>query len=146
AQISQPVLARMSFVELPRMETFHLSTAALWFGAGATAICGILFVFPAILHMRTTDLQSAIRNSSGLSLSHRRSWFGAGIIAVEVALAFVVLTGAGLLYRSFGALLGEPAGFDARGVVAAEIPLALNWNQSAQKFEQQIAPRLRAIP
>jgi predicted permease len=146
ARFSEPLLARLSIVDLPRLDSFQVSPAAVWFGAGLTLLSAILFAIPAILHLRTSDLQAAIQQSRGLSLSHRRSWFGDGMIAAEVALAFVVLTGAGLLYRSLALLLSEPAGFDGHNVIAAEIPLALDWNRSAEKFEHQVAPRLRAIP
>lgn len=81
-----------------------------------------------------------------MAVAQKRSWFGAVIIATEVALAFVVVTGAGLLYRSFASILNEEMGFDARGVLAAEVPLALSWEQSAKVFEQRVAPALRAIP
>ena len=106
--LSQPALSRMAVMEMPRLESFQVSAAALWFGAGATVICAILFALPAIWQSRRPDVQATIRRSGGITLSQRRGWFGSGIIAAEVALAFVVLTGAGLLYRSFATLLREP--------------------------------------
>lgn len=146
ARVLLPWLSRLAAGEIPRLDSAELSPAALGFGGGATVLCAVLFALPAALHSRRPDLQQVIKQSGGLSLAHRRSWFGASILAVEVALAFVVMTGAGLLYRSFAALLGEETGFDSRGVLAAEVPLAFDWAQSARVFEQQVAPRLRAIP
>ena len=87
-------------------------------------VCAVLFAIPAIVHSRMLDLQQVMKQSSGASLTHRRSWFGASIIATEIALAFVVLTGGGLLYRSFVAMLHEPTGFTAQGVIAAHVFLA----------------------
>ena len=146
AALFLPLLTRLAAGELPRLDTASFSTAALWFAVGATVLCAALFAMPAVLQSRRLDLQRVIRQSGGLFASHRRSWFGGAIIAIEIALAFVVITGAGMLYRSFAILLDEQTGFDSRGVLAAEIPLALDWAQSAKVFEQQVAPRLRAIP
>jgi predicted permease len=92
------------------------------------------------------DIHQTIKQSAGLSASHRRSLFSATIVAAEIALAFVVIAAAGLLYRSFAALLKEDAGFDARGVLAVDVALAENWDRSASLFEQQLAPRIRGIP
>jgi len=146
ARMFLPLLSWWAPAGFSRVHSSSLSPAALLFGAFATVLSAGLFALPAVFHSRGMDLQQAIKQGSGLSLAHRRSWFGFSIIAAEVALAFVVMTGAGLLYRSFVALLDENTGFQSSGVLAVEIPLALDWGQSASLFEQKIAPRLREIP
>ncbi len=146
AWIAVPVLTRMAGREIPRMDSDSVSPEALLFGAGATLLCGLLFSLPALFHSGKLDLNMAIKQGGGAAMSHRRSWFGPTIMAAEVALALVVTMGAGLLYRSFAALLDERTGFDAQGVMAAEMPLSLNWQQSAKEFERRVAPRLREIP
>lgn len=146
AQAILPLAARRTGMEIPRLESASLSLSAVLFGTGTALLCALLFALPAVLQARRMDLQQAIKQSTGMFLSHRRSWFGASIIAAEIALAFVVITGAGLLYRSFATLVNEETGFQPRGVLSAQIPLALNWEQSARIFEQKVAPRLRTIP
>lgn len=146
AFLSLPVLLRLTTNEIPRVDSVSLSSTALVFGACATLLCAGIFALPALLRSRKLELHQVIKQSSGPSLTHRRSWFGASIVAAEVALAFMVITAAGLLYRSFATLLNEETGFDSRGVLAADIPLALNWEQSAKVFEQRVAPALRSIP
>lgn len=123
AQLAVPLLTASAASEIPRLDSASLPAAAPVFALGATLLCAILFALPAAFHTRKLDLQQTIQQSMGASLTHRRSWFGAAIIAAEVALAFVVITGAGLLYRSFVALFNEEIGFEARGVLAVEIPL-----------------------
>src|SRR4029450_8689633 len=69
---------------------------------------------PAIIASspRLTAVLSDGRRSvtGGLSLS-RRQWLRAGLVAVEVALALVLVTGAALLVRSFSRLVHQPPGF-----------------------------------
>lgn len=146
AHLFLPWLTQSAGGEIPRLDSPSLTLAAFLFGTALAVLCSILFALPALFHSRRLDIQQVIKQSSGVSMGHRRSWFGSSIIAAEIALALVVLTGAGLLYRSFVVLLNEETGFDRNGVLAVEIPLALDWQQSAKVFEQQVAPRLRAIP
>jgi predicted permease len=132
---------------LPRLYSAALSNEALVFGLAATLICGLLFAAPALLHLPRKRLHQLIGQSGGLSLSHRRSLLGPFVIATEIALAFAVIAGAGLLYRSYRALSNENPGFDARNVIAAEVPLGFqSWEESAQVFETKLRPRLRDIP
>lgn len=133
--------------ELPRFDSPTLSNAAVFFGVAATIICGCLLALPALLHLPGKRLQQIINQSSGLSLTHRRSLLGPAIIATEIALAFAVITGAALLYRSYQALSHESPGFDSQNVIAAEVPLGFqSWAESAKVFETKLGPRLRAIP
>ena len=146
SRLCVPILSRMAGGNLPRVETLSLSPAVLAFGAAATLATALLFALPALLSSRRPDLYQVIKQGGGASPSRHRSWFGSAIVAAEIALAFVVVTGAGLLYRSFATLLVESTGFDWRGVLAAEVPIALDWQQSQTVFEQRVAPRLREIP
>ena len=141
-----PLLSKLRSLEISRPIPSDLSPVALLFAGVATALCLVLFALPAVLYPRGFDLQRVITQSSGFSLTHRRSWFGFSIIALEIALAFAVVVGAGLLYRSFAALLDENTGFDSHNVLAVELPLALDWERSVNTFEQKIAPQLRRIP
>jgi predicted permease len=145
AALCLPILDRMADGRLPRVDSISLSPAVLLFGAAATLIGALLFALPAILHSRTPDLYQVIKQSGSLTASRRHPWFGSAIVAAEIALAFVVVTGAGLLYGSFAALVDEHTGFQSRGVIAAEVPLGTGL-QTLQGFEQQIASRLRSLP
>lgn len=147
AYLSLPVIRRLAAGEIPRPDSIAFTPGTLLFTGAAALLCVILFGLPLLMQARSVDLYRTMQQSAGISLTHRRSLFGSIIIAAEIALAFVVITGAGLLYRSFAALLNESAGFDARGVLAVNVGLAAgNWEQSASLFENQLAPRIRHIP
>jgi predicted permease len=147
AGLALPLLGKFAASDIPRLDSLALTPITLLFGGTAAILCALLFAVPAIFHARKTDLQQTIKQSAGLSVTHRRSMFGATVVAAEVALAFVVITGAGLLFRSFNALVKEDAGFDAHGVLAMDVSLAArDWERSASMFEHQLAPRIRQIP
>jgi len=72
----------------------------------------------------------------------------AGIVVAEVALALLLMTGAGLLIRSFAVLLREDPGFNAERVVALQV-FAWDRNTTPEKrvaFFQQVLDRMRALP
>ncbi len=146
AWVSLPVLLRLAANEIPRLDSVSLSSPALIFGGCATLLCAIIFGLPALLRSSKLELHHVIKQSGGFSAGHRRSLFGAFIIAAEVALAFMVVAGAGLLYRSFALLLDEKMGFDSHGVLAVDVSLDLAGNQAAKVFEQRVGPALRALP
>jgi predicted permease len=91
-------------------------------------------------------LQESGRASTG---GRRQARLRAAFLAFEVALSLVLLVGAGLLVRSFAKLAGVDPGFDASGVLAADLPLARTRHPDkvAQlRFAQESLRRLRADP
>ena len=146
ARFVLPLVLRDSALELPRFQTGALSPTALIFGAVAALLCGAISALPALLTSRRMELHQAIKQSAGLSFAHRRSWIGPSVIIVEVALTFLVLTGAGLLYRSFARLLAEDPGFRSHGVLVADVPLAISHEEGAKVLTQRLLPALRALP
>lgn len=141
-----PLISRMADVDVAGLHVSTLAAPSIAFGCAATLLCAGLFALPALVNSRKLDLAAAIKRSAGVQVGHRRSVFGAAVIAAEIAIAFAVIAGASLLYQSFQALLDEKTGFEPRGVLALELPLALDWAQSPKVFEQKVAPRLREIP
>jgi putative ABC transport system permease protein len=141
-----PLLGRFAAGELPQLGTLALTPPTIAFSGAAAVLCALLFALPALFHTRRTDLHEAIKQSGGMAAGYRRSGFGAAVIAIEVALAFVVMTGAGLLYRSFSALQREDSGFDARHVLAVDVTLSKGIAQAGPLFERQIAPQIRRLP
>ncbi len=82
-------------------------------------------------------------------MSKKRSPLGSVLIAAEVAMAFVVLTGATLLVRSFVALVNEAPGFQAKGVLAMEVPMPSSRyddGKTAQFWKEQLLPAVQALP
>ena len=91
---------------------------------GVSLAAGLLFGLVPVLHARGVDLQSTL-NADGArgAAGGPRSALRSALVAGELALAIMLLAGAGLLIRSFWNLLSVDPGFQAGGVVKAEYQL-----------------------
>lgn len=100
---------------LPRPEEIHLDSHVVLFTLGASMLAGILFGLIPALKISGTSVQSTLKEGGrGTSERHRTQGV---IVAVEMALALVLLTGAGLMIRSLGKLWDVNPGFEAQGVL-----------------------------
>jgi len=70
-------------------------------------------------------------------------------IALQVAAAFILLAGAGLLVRSFQRVMDVDTGYETEGIVAAYFPLPMEQNPEAAsltQYVQQMLDEVRAVP
>ncbi len=108
----------------------------------------LLFVIGGTLGLARRD-QAALRGGARTSGRRGGARFRSGLLAAQVALAFVLLTGAALFLRSFAEMQAVDLGFDPRGVVAARISLPAARYDSATRvvaFYEALVERLRAAP
>jgi putative ABC transport system permease protein len=107
---------------LPANSPVAINGAVLAFALGLTVATGLLFgLVPALRLSRAPNAISgnlAVGGRSGAPLSKRG---GQWLIGIEVALALVLMTGAGLLLRSFVRLISVDLGFDAEHVLTLEV-------------------------
>lgn len=112
------LLVALGGPELPRADSVGVDARVLAFAVGASFASGLLFGFSPALRASRTDLRGALtgsgRGSTG-GRSDRR--FRGGLVAGQVALAMVVLVGAGLLVRSLSSLRAVDPGFHSSGVL-----------------------------
>ena len=109
---------------LPSEANVALDLRALLFTFALTVLTGIVFgLAPAIITTSSNladVMKDRTRNTSGGA--GRVNLRGALVVA-QVALAFVLLTGAGLLLKSFSRMLSADLGFDSTNVVTAGLPI-----------------------
>jgi putative ABC transport system permease protein len=114
--------------------------------AATTLLCGLAPALHAIGH----DLQAQLTGSGkGTGGSFRHGLFRAGLVTVEVALSIVLLTGAGLMIRSFYELTHIELGFNAKNLlfVATWSPLKSNSTPEKQGIIfKKVVERLKALP
>lgn len=133
-------LAALAPKELPRLDEVHMDPAVLLFGLGLGVVSGLLFgVLPALRASRVESVRATMRG--GLR--------GALIIA-EVALAFVLAVGAGLLTKSLLRLTSMGAGFDSHHVLTlTPIPIRTGRYASGQAllaYYRLIVEKVRRVP
>jgi putative ABC transport system permease protein len=110
---------RLLHLANPEMITLNAEVAA--YALGLTLICACIFsIGPAALAART-DAQSALRAGSDRAPTGLRNTFRAVLVAGEMAMAILLVLGAGLLLRSFSRLLSVDPGFETRGILTATI-------------------------
>ena len=125
----------------PRVLTF---TAFISLGVGIFA--GLLPAWRASHPNLATSLnESSRRSSEGRTGGRTR----AGLVVVEIVLALVLLTSAGLLVESFVRLQKVPAGFDTTNVITARVALPeTNYGkpEQAAEFYKKLLSRVSNLP
>ena len=132
----------------PRLEEVALDTPALLFAIAAATACGVLFgAFPAVQASSVSGQQLVIRTrSAGASAQSHR--LRRGLLVAEVALALILLTGAGLMMRTLGRLTGVETGFRADHLLTLRLALPKEFNDGPRRIAllNDLLSRTRAVP
>jgi putative ABC transport system permease protein len=98
-----------------------MDATVFWFALGLTVVTGLLFgVLPAWRTARV-DLNAVLKQGGRGSTSRMSARLRNGLAAVEIALATVLLIGAGLFIRSLANLERVRLGFDPRGLMTFQL-------------------------
>jgi predicted permease len=127
-----------------------LDAAVLGFTLALSMLTGIVFgLFPALRTSRA-DVNATLKESSARSGTGLRQNKARGLlVVVEMALAIVLLTGAGLLIRSFATLAGVVPGFDPHNVLTMETALTggrFDRTAAITEMTRQVLDRLHSMP
>jgi len=134
-------------VRVPRADGIRIDAAVLIFSACATLVTGLIFgLTPALqtAHGHAESLKDSGRTVAGTARGRR---LRQSIAIVEVALAVVVLLGAGLLIRSFLKLSGTDAGFTPGQLLSFNVQfIALPNAASREQVASTLIDRLTQVP
>ncbi len=150
AELLMPVLRAVSPGAVPRLAEADIDGRVLLFSLALCVVTGILFGIVPSLRVAGTNLQSALQEGSrGSSEGGTRGRFRSVLVVGEVAVALILLTGAGLLIESFGRLVQVNPGFSPHGLMT--FPIALPPGRYAQphrqvEFYRQLLEKVRAVP
>jgi predicted permease len=139
------VASNPSFV--PRIDQLGVDLRVVAFTAAVTLLTGLAFGLLPALRATSSDLAGSLKEAA------RRAWGGGRVrsllVVAEVALALVMLIGAGLMIRSLSRLLAVETGFVAEQAVTmrvalpqARYPDLLQW----KAFHETLAERVAALP
>ena len=124
--------------DLPRFGTLSIDTHVFLFAAACVLLVAFVVGFAPALRVSRGDLRTLI-NTSGRSAAvapGRNRVFGALVIA-EIALAVVLVVGAGLLVRSYSQLSSADPGFDPRRLVTLVLNVTGRLDVNNPKFDQE---------
>jgi predicted permease len=136
--------------DLPRLSDVSLDSRALVFTYALTLLVGLGFgLFPALQSSRP-NLNETLKDAGRAATDdRRRRLVRSALIVAEIALALVLLVGAGLLIESFLRLRRVSPGFNTAGALVVGIPLSQRkYPEEDQQaaFYAQLIERVAALP
>ncbi|MEM7351380.1 MAG: ABC transporter permease [Acidobacteriota bacterium] len=144
------VLLRCMPGELPRMEQISIDGRTWAAVAGLCVLCGGLLGLIPQLRFRLHELASQLKEGGrSATLGRGRYRMRRGLITAQMAIAILLLVGAGLMARSFGRLSQIDPGFDVDQRLSFRLALPESKapeNADAARFYDQLLQRLSALP
>jgi putative ABC transport system permease protein len=134
---------------LPRISEVTIDVRVLAFTLVLSLLTALLFGLVPAIHGSRVDLQETLKEGGRANTGSReRSRFRSAVVAGEVALAVVLVIGAGLMLRSFRNLLDVNPGFRADHVLTMRMdaPQALYANEKVEPFYDDVLRTIRALP
>lgn len=144
------LVSTLGLQELPRGADVALDGPVLAFTLALALVAALLFgSIPAIQVLRG-DLNSVFREEGRTSTVSRKSvWLRSGLVTGQVAVAFLLLVGAGLMFRSFRAAAAVDPGFEPDNVLTALVALPDSRypdGDSRRRFAGELLSDVEAIP
>jgi putative ABC transport system permease protein len=144
------LLVSLAPPELLNLPQVKINAAVLGFTFLVSLLTGVIFgLIPAFEAARlrlTESLQEGGKNIGGGARSH---WIRNSLVVAEIALALVLLVGAGLLIRSFARLQGVDPGFNANNVLTMKVSLPGRKYDTDRKridFFRQAVAQMQSLP
>jgi len=107
---------------LPRIDDVRLDSGVLVFAVGVSAFTALVFGLGPALHAARSGLKDTMHAFGGATKPSTGRLLSA-LVVVEVALALMLLVGAGLMIRSFATLMRVSPGFEPRNLLAVQVYL-----------------------
>ena len=147
---SLDALAWLGLSELPRAHEIRMDGTVFVVTFGIAALLGLIVGVAPVAHLGRVSLSGVLREEGRSGTAGRGArYVRRALVVSQVAIAFVLLIGAGLLLASFQRLLGVDPGFVAEHVLTARTnPLASRYPDDASllAYTNRVLERLRALP
>lgn len=160
AFVGTNVLLAFAPSDIPRLDAVGIDGRVLAATLAVSLLTGVVFGLVPTFKARRVDLQTALRSESGAAGAGgaRRGLLQSGLVVAELALAVVLVVGAGLLLKSFWQIQKVDPGFRAEGVLKAEFELSetrypvdfSSWPDlefaEMHRFNTTLLERVRSLP
>lgn len=133
AFVGTRVLSHLSGISIPLLADVHIDASSMGFTLLIAILTGVVFGLVPAFHVPGSTLHDALKDSNrGSSQGHGHAWIRSALVVSEVALACVLLVGAGLLIRSFVRVLDVDMGFHPERAAALRIDPNSTYTTQAQ--------------
>src|SRR5678815_1985593 len=135
--------------DVPGLNDVRINGPVLAFTLGIVVLTTLVFGLVAALTVRSEKAVGALNASRGSSIGTRARRVTSALVVAEVALAIMLLVGAGLILRSFAALLAVDPGFRTANVMTMSVQLPTNRYRERgprEGFYAQALAEIKAIP
>ena len=143
------LLSRLNTGDLSRMDEVNIDARVLGFTFVVTLVVAVLFGLIPALQSSGVGLNEALKESGRAFSSNAGGRMRRSLVVAEVALAFLLLIGAGLTLRSFDRLTAVDPGFDPRNVLTFRMRLPdAKYAQESQTFAfcREAMARVASLP
>lgn len=146
AWIAARFLVLLAPADVPRLADIGVDWRVMAFTAGITVITGLLFGIVPALRLRS-DAADTLREGGKTSAAGGMRVARQSLVVAEIALAVVMLTGAGLLIRSLANLHAIDLGFEPARVLTMQLTLPRGYNDTtADQLFHSIVDRVKRVP
>ncbi|HEX3082982.1 MAG TPA: ABC transporter permease, partial [Pyrinomonadaceae bacterium] len=134
--------------DIPRAIQVGVDWRVLGFTLGVTLLTGFVFGLVPALHLSKTDLTESLKEGRGAGGSARKNRVRGVLVIAELAIAVVLLVGAGLLIQSFWRLQHVNSGLQAQNVLTFNVSLPeVRYSSEKQaRFYRDLLNRVRGLP
>jgi predicted permease len=140
-------LVQLAASRLPRASEVRLDATVLAFTLGLTALTGVLFGLIPAMRAAAPSLQPLLKGASPGQGPGGGKRLRSGLVVVEVALAVVLASGAGLAVRSLSHLLTTDLGFEPEGVAVVSFSIGVaHRGEGRHAHYQRLLEAARAVP
>ena len=146
ARLGVGALLALSAGQLPRGADVHVDSVVLLFALTLSLATGLLFGLVPALQASRAALQGTLREA-GRSVAGSARRLRSALVIAEVALAVILVVGAGLMARSFAQLMKVDPGFRPDHLIAVNFTISTtrhgkNW----QQYYREVIDRARTVP
>jgi putative ABC transport system permease protein len=142
-------LAALAPKELPRLDEIRMDGTVLLFGLGISLLTGLLVGMIPAWRSSRANLNDALKRAGAPGGDPGRGGLRNLLVIAEVALAFVLVVGAGLLGKSFLRLTAVDAGFDPHHILTLTPTLTGDryaTPEATLRYYRQVVEKVRALP
>lgn len=134
---------------LPFLKSLRIDPGILAFALGLSLLTGVVFGLAPALQSSRVDLLGALKEGGRTGTGAARQRLRGALVVTEIALAVVLLVGAGLMMKSLLRLLQVDVGFNPQNVLTMTVGLPASKYSEANRrisFHDQLTERITALP